>query len=98
MKLKAKKRDVLDCAIRLDQLRDFLGGVKEILYAILTWPFLYLENAEYTKLKTTDHKVYHHPPFRHHAPAQKAKVHHMNLRSLRARTSERLQYPGTNRY
>ena len=23
MKLKAKKRDVLDCAIRLDQLRDY---------------------------------------------------------------------------
>lgn len=84
--------------IMLFELRDILGNVKEILFAILTWPFFYLVNAEYTKLKTTGHKAYHHPTFQHHAPAQKAKVHHMNLRLQRARTSERLQFPGSNRY
>ena len=95
--LKAKKTDVHDCAMRLDQFRDFLGGVKEMVYSILTWPFLYLVSGEYTTPTRADHKAYHHPSFRHHAPAQKAGVHHMNLHSLRARTSERL-YPGTNRY
>ena len=82
----------------LFELRDLLGSIKEILFAILTWPFLYLMRAEYTTPKTTGHKAYHHPPFRHHAPAQKAGVHHMNLRLQRARTSERLRYPGSNRY
>ena len=96
--LKAKKTDVHDCAMRLDQFRDFLGGVKEILYAILTWPFLCLVNGEYTTLTRAAHKAYHHPTFRHHAPAQKAKVHHMCHRLQRAHTSERLQFPGSNRY
>ena len=97
MKLKAKKTDVHHCAIVLFELRNFIGGVKEMVYSILTWPFLYLRSGEYTTLTRAAHKAYHHPTFRHHAPAQKAGVHHMNLHSLRARTSERL-YPGTNRY
>lgn len=84
--------------IMLFELRDILGNVKQMVYSILTWPILYLANAEYTKLKTTGHKAYHHPTFQHHAPAQKAGVHHMNLRLQRARTSERLRYPGSNRY
>ena len=98
MKLKAKKRDVLDCAIVLFKLRDFLGNVKEILYAILTWPILYLVNAEYTKLKKAAHKTDHYPTFQHHVGHRKAGVHHMNRRSQHARTSERLPFPESNRY
>ena len=84
--------------IMLFELRDILGNVKQMVYSILTWPFLCLVSGEYTTPTRADHKAYHHPSFQHHAPAQKAGVHHMNLRLQRARTSERLRYPGSNRY
>ena len=80
------------------ELRDLLGNVKEMVYSILIWPFLYLMRAEYTKLTKAAHNVDHYPTFQHHVGHRKAGVHHMNRRSQRARTSVRLQYPGSNRY
>ena len=84
--------------VMLFELRDILGNVKEMVYSILIWPILYLMRAEYTKLKKAGRKTYHYPTFQHHVGHRKAGVHHMNRRLQRGRTSERLQYPGLNRY
>ena len=84
--------------IMLFELRDILGNVKEMVYSILIWPILYLVNAEYTKLTRAAHRTDHYPTFQHHVGHRKAGVHHMNLRLRHAQTSERLRYPGTNRY
>ena len=47
--------------IMLFELRDIFGNVKEMVYSILIWPFLYLMRAEYTKLTKAAHKTDHYP-------------------------------------
>ncbi len=84
--------------VMLFELRDILGGVKEMVYSILIWPFLYLMRAEYTKLTKAAHKTDHYPTFQHHVGHRKAGVHHMNLRLRHAQTSEHPRSPGCCRY